>query len=119
MSAMTSITVAGALFFLLAAPEKVSPHCHTRNDRVTRTLCTVSTVCFWTYPVVCCLFVLLVYAKNLVDQRLYYEFLLHKVIIGYGRVQAWKQPVVLALLFYALLAFSALAWFQYSQTEPA
>merc|ERR1719199_2370606 len=77
MSAMTSITVAGALFFLLAAPEKVSPHCYKR-PHVTRTLCTVSTVCFWTYPVVCCLFVVLVYAKNLVDQRTYYEFLLHK-----------------------------------------
>lgn len=117
MSAMTSITVAGALFFLLAAPEKVSPHCYTRNNRVTHTLCTVSTVCFWTYPVVCCLFVVLVYAKNLVDQRLYYEFLLHKVVIGYGRVQAWKLPVVLMLLFYAVCAFSALVWHSLSQSQ--
>lgn len=110
MSAMTSITVAGALFFLLAAPEKVSPHCYTRTNKVTRMLCTASTVCFWTYPVVCCLFVVLVYAKNLVDQRLYYEFLLHKVVIGYGRVKAWKLPIVLMLLLYALCAFSALVW---------
>lgn len=115
MSAMTSITVAGALFFLLAAPEKVSPHCYARHNKVTRVFCTVSTVCFWTYPVVCCLFVVLVYAKNLVDQRLYYEFLLHKVVIGYGRVQAWKLPVVLMLLFYALCAFSALVWHSLSK----
>ena len=25
-----------------------------------------------------------VFAKNMIDQRTYYEFLLHKVIIGYG-----------------------------------
>lgn len=117
MSMMTSITVAGALFFLLAAPEKVSPHCYKRTNQVTRTLCTVSTVCFWTYPVVCCLFVVLVYAKNLVDQRLYYEFLLHKVFIGYGRVQAWKLPVVLMLLLYALCAFSALIWHSMSTAQ--
>merc|ERR1719498_2216425 len=110
---MTSITVAGSLFFLLAAPEKVSPQCYQRAT-VARGFCTASVISFWTYPIVCCLFVVLVFAKNLVDQRTYYEFLLHKVVIGYGRVQAWKQPVVLALLFYALLAFSALAWFQYS-----
>lgn len=119
MSLMTSITVVGSLFFLLAAPEKVSPHCYAHTEIVTRGFCTASTLAFWTYPVVCCLFVVLVYAKNLVDQRTYYEFLLHKVVIGYGRVQAWKQPVVLALLFYAILAFSALVWYHYSQTEPA
>lgn len=117
MSAMTSITVAGALFFLLAAPEKVSPHCYTRTNRVTRSLCTASTVCFWTYPVVCCLFVVLLYAKNLVDQRLYYEFLLHKVVIGYGRMQAWKNPVVLMLLAYSLCAFSALVWHSMSKAQ--
>lgn len=117
MSAMTSITVAGALFFLLAAPEKVSPHCYARDDPVKRILCTVSSVCFWTYPVVCCLFVVLLYAKNLVDQRLYYEFLLHGVVIGYPRNQAWKNPTVLMLLVYALCAFSALIWHGGSQLQ--
>merc|ERR1719440_385157 len=114
---MTSITVAGSLFFLLAAPEKVSPHCYARETVILRGLCTVSTIAFWTYPVVCCLFVVLVYAKNLVDQRTYYEFLLHKVIIGYGRVPPYKQPVVLVLLAYALLAFSALVWYHLSQSS--
>jgi hypothetical protein len=117
MSAMTSITVAGSLFFLLAAPEKVSPHCFEHESPVTRWFCTASTIAFWTYPVVCCLFVVLVFAKNLVDQRTFYEFLLHRVVIGYGRVQAWKNPVVVALLLYALMAFSALVWYHYSHTD--
>lgn len=118
MSAMTSITVAGSLFFLLAAPEKVSPHCYEKMP-VARFFCTGSTIAFWTYPVVCCLFVVIVYAKNLVDQRTYYEFLLHKVIIGYGKNPPYKQPVVLALLVYALCAFSTLVWYHYSQTSVA
>jgi len=117
MSAMTSITVAGSLFFLLAAPEKVSPHCYERKHIAMRGLCTASTVCFWTYPVVCCLFVVLVFAKNLVDQRTYYEFLLHKVVIGYGKNPPYQQPTVVALLIYALFAFSALVWYHFSQTD--
>jgi len=119
MSLMTSITVVGSLFFLLAAPEKVSPHCYSHPKFAQRAFCTASTVAFWTYPVVCCLFVVLVYAKNLLDQRTYYEFLLHKVVIGFGRVQAWKNPVVLALLLYAFVAFSALVWFHYSTPGSA
>jgi len=112
---MTSITVTGALFFLLAAPEKVSPHCYERDGAIKRWFCTASTVCFWTYPVVCCLFVVLVYAKNLVDQRMYYEFLLHKVVIAYGRTPVYKAPIVLMLLLYALCAFSALIWYHISK----
>lgn len=111
MSAMTSITVAGSLFFLLAAPEKVSPHCYERELVVSRGFCTASTVCFWTYPVVCCLFVVLVYAKNMIDQRTYYEFLLHRIVIGYGPpANAIYNPTVLGLLLYAVMAFSALGW---------
>jgi hypothetical protein len=115
MSAMTSITVAGSLFFVLAAPEKVSPHCAEQEHFALRALCTSSTVCFWTYPVVCCLFVVLVFAKNLVDQRIYYEFLLHKVVIGYGRANPLANGVVIALLIYALCAFSALVWYHVSK----
>lgn len=117
MSFMTSITVVGSLFFLLAAPEKVSPHCYAHERLIVRVFCTGSTMAFWTYPVVCCLFVVLLYAKNLVDQRTYYEFLLHRVVVGYGRNPAWKQPVVLALLVYAITAFSALVWYHYSQAD--
>lgn len=114
MSAMTSITVAGSLFFLLAAPEKVSPQCYQR-ETVARGFCTASVISFWTYPIVCCLFVVLVFAKNLVDQRTYYEFLLYKVVIGYGRESPFASPVVIVLLVYAIAAFSALIWYHFSQ----
>jgi|Transcript_49904 hypothetical protein len=110
MSAMTTMTVAGSLFFVLAAPEKVSPHCHELEWKSSRYTCTFSAACFWTYPVVCCLFVVLVFAKNLVDQRVYYEFLLHKVIIGFDRANPFAYKVVIVLLLYAICAFSALIW---------
>lgn len=114
MSAMTSVTVAGSLFFLLAAPEKVSAQCYEHDRRLVRGLCTFSAVAFWTYPVVCCLFVALVYAKNLVDQRVYYEFLLHKLMVCYGTTPAYKNKVVIALSVYCLVAFSALVWHHFS-----
>lgn len=116
-SAMTSITVAGSLFFLLAAPEKVSPRCFERDTKLIRVLCTASTIAFWTYPVVCCLFVVIVFCKNMVDQRTFYEFLLHKVLIGYGRANPFRSPIVFLLLVYALAAFSSLVWFHLANEE--
>jgi len=119
MSIMTTMTVAGSLFFVLAAPEKVSPRCREFGDEslgegILEGMCTFSVICFWTYPVVCCLFVVLLFAKNLVDQRVYYEFLLHKVLIGFDRANPFAYPVVIALLVYAICAFSALIWLHVS-----
>merc|ERR1719224_405510 len=105
MTALSSVTVAGSLLFVLSSPDKVSPHCYEYDHIWIRGGCVMSTLAFWTYPVVCCLFVVIVYAKNMVDQRTYYEFLLHKVVIGYGKNPPYKNPVVIALLLYALLAF--------------
>jgi hypothetical protein len=121
-SAMTTMTVAGSLFFVLAAPEKVSPHCRNFNMAdggldLTQGFCVFSVVCFWTYPSVCCLFVVLLFAKNLVDQRVYYEFLLHKVLIGFDRADPFAYPTVIALLIYALCAFSALIWLHLSNPD--
>jgi hypothetical protein len=121
-SAMTTMTVAGSLFFVLAAPEKVSPHCRNFNIEddgleLTQGLCVFSVCCFWTYPSVCCLFVVLLFAKNLVDQRVYYEFLLHKVLIGFDRADPFSYPTVIVLLLYALCAFSALIWLHLSNPE--
>jgi len=39
------------------------------------------------------------------------------VVIGYPRLQAWKLPVVLMLLLYALCAFSALIWHSLAQSQ--
>jgi hypothetical protein len=117
LSAMSSVTVAGSLLFVLAAPEKVSPHCYQHDKMWVRNLCVTSTLAFWTYPVVCCLFVVLVYAKNMVDQRTYYEFLLHKVVTNYGKLPAYKNPVIITLAVYAIVAFSSLIWFYRNQTK--
>jgi hypothetical protein len=110
MTALSSITVAGSLLFVLASPQKVTPHCYEHPHVWIRGFCVTSTLAFWTYPVVCCLFVVIVYAKNMVDQRTYYELLLHKVVVGYGKDPVYTQPLIIALAVYALVALSALVW---------
>lgn len=112
MSAMTGLTIVGALFFLLAAPEKVTPKCWLMVDNpIARGCCVFSTVCFWTYPVVCCIFVVLIFAKNLIETRMYYEFLLHRVVVGFGdQSSSFICRPVIGLLVYALLALSTTGW---------
>jgi len=117
MSFMTALTVVGAFFFCLAAPETITNHCwlwRTKSQGLLlQAACTASTVAFWTYPVICCIFVGLIFAKNLVDARMYYEFLLHKVFVGYERrsiMKIFNYPALPLLLLYAAVAMTSIGW---------
>lgn len=113
LSVMTAMTVAGAFFFCLAAPQSITNHCWLWSSRATQAICTTSTVAFWTYPVVCCIFVGLIFAKNMMDARMYYEFLLHKVMVGYERrslLKIFNYPALPLLLLYALVAMTSIGW---------
>lgn len=113
MSVMTALTVAGAFFFCLASPGSITNHCWLWDRTITQALCTASTVAFWTYPVVCCVFVGLIFAKNMMDARMYYEFLLHKVFVGYERRSLGKifnHATLPLLLLYAVVAMTSIGW---------
>mmetsp|Transcript_67267 Transcript_67267/g.197468 ORF Transcript_67267/g.197468 Transcript_67267/m.197468 type:complete len:433 (-) Transcript_67267:105-1403(-) len=113
MSVMTALTVAGAFFFCLASPASITNHCWLWDSKVTQALCTASTVAFWTYPVVCCVFVGLIFAKNMMDARMYYEFLLHKIFVGYERrslAKIFNHATLPLLLLYAVVAMTSIGW---------
>jgi len=110
MSMVMSATVIGAFFFLLAAPGEDSPKCYGFEGRWMRIACTTTVLCFWTYPVVCCLSVVLLYGKLMLDSRLYYEFLLHRVFLLYDEDWPCKSPLVVFLFVYAALAIASLGW---------
>jgi len=114
MTVVSSSAVVGAFFFLLADPEQVTPKCWQWGPGFYQT-CTFSAVCFWTYPVVCCMFVVVVYCKNMLDTRLYYECLLHKVIVRFEKKLPFEYPTVIVLLAYAALAMSSILWHSRSE----
>jgi hypothetical protein len=110
---LTMLTVSGAFFFLLAEPEGLTPRCYLWST-VPRIFCTISTVAFWTFPVVCCMIAEQVFKRYLIDARTYYEFLLHSLAVRYPQLgiieYCFCKPGLPAFFTYAVLAFSALAW---------
>lgn len=97
-------TVIGAYFYVLASVHK-TPKCYEYNDYTeTMIFCNVCSFCFWTFPLVCTLVVVLLFAKNMFDTRLYYESMLHKCLLDYRNAALTESPVLWLLLVYGILA---------------
>jgi hypothetical protein len=91
--AITQVTVVlGAYFFLHSVGGRsITPHCPdwAKADHVPRYsfrrweeyTCYFTTACFWTYPIVCPLAIVLLFWTNLLDKRLFYECLFNRVFL--------------------------------------
>ncbi|CAK0816299.1 unnamed protein product [Prorocentrum cordatum] len=51
------------------------------GGRRTPYMCYFTTACFWTYPIVCPLAIVVLFWTNMLDKRLFYECLFHKVFL--------------------------------------
>lgn len=117
LSMLYAMTVCGALFFMMAAPTRVTPKCWNYSYSVSRFACEATALVCWTYPLVCTVFVGFIYAKNMLDARMYYELLLTRIPIDYESKKFWHSQTVLGLLFCGLIAFANFAWM--AATSPA
>lgn len=113
MALMNFFTVLGAFFFVLSAYDRVTPRCYELSGgpedmNFAKGLCEVTALCFWTYPLVSSFVVVLVFLKNLYDTRLYYECLVHRILLDYGNSDATQSPAVWLMIAYGSLAFGML-----------
>lgn len=119
--------VLGAYFFLQAAGHEFTPHCSEfRRADVPRTsyknwqehLCFASTFCFWTYPIVCPMAVILLFWKNLLDKRLYYECLLNRIFLLQSSSSYLTSPMFWFLFLYFALGMSSI-YFHHNEDNRA
>lgn len=122
MSLVTGATIAGAYFFLISGGDKITPRCYVYHDYHEKSfipdspdsetwnewLCNITTICFWTYPLVCPMVVICVYLKNLLDARLYYECLLNGILLDYRNASHLASPAFWLLLLHGCLGISCL-----------
>lgn len=118
MAMVSVVTIAGAYFFLMTAGEDITPRCYLYHDYADKSIipdspesetwnewmCNLSTVCFWTYPVVCPLVVVCMFLKNLLDSRLYYECLLNSILFDFT-----NNSYLYSFTFYLLIIYGSLA----------
>lgn len=124
-TAIQVATVMGAFFFVKAAGDTVTPRCFLYGDAhslhefipdswthpfLQRNVCNVATFCFWTYPLVCALAAVFTSVKNLLDTRLYYECLLHGILLEHQGIAFLYSPIVWYLLCYGVAAMGSIVY---------
>mmetsp|Transcript_21273 Transcript_21273/g.51458 ORF Transcript_21273/g.51458 Transcript_21273/m.51458 type:complete len:389 (+) Transcript_21273:98-1264(+) len=90
MSIIHFATPLAALGVLFAGEKEMTPMCYKYEDPVMFYACLSTGFCLWTFPVVAALTVVFVYAKNLLDSRLFYRMMGHDVLMQF---QSFKQQV--------------------------
>jgi len=103
------IAISGAFFFVMASYESIMPKCyaHKEASAVSTFFCNYTTFCFWTYPLICPMVMIIVIFKNLLQTRLYYEFLLSEMLVDFES-DALSNPGVWVLLIWGISAFGML-----------
>eukprot|EP00747_Dinoflagellata_sp_TGD_P164690 gnl/TRDRNA2_/TRDRNA2_184972_c0_seq1.p1 gnl/TRDRNA2_/TRDRNA2_184972_c0~~gnl/TRDRNA2_/TRDRNA2_184972_c0_seq1.p1 ORF type:complete len:404 (+),score=50.58 gnl/TRDRNA2_/TRDRNA2_184972_c0_seq1:130-1341(+) len=106
VSAILQVTVvSGAHFFMIAYGRHIAPRCSRAGYRQWEEhLCEFTTLCFWTYPVVCPLVVVFIFWKNLQDKRLFYECLLNKIFLQFRDLPFFSSPTFWFLMGYGWCA---------------
>jgi len=124
--AVNLLAVSGAYFFVLASYKEVIPYCYEFQP-VHESLCNISVFCFWTYPLICPMVIVVLVYKNMLESRLYYECLLNRILLDY-ETSTFNHPAVWLILLWGVgaatmlhymsddvayhkLAFSMLAYF--------
>lgn len=70
-------------------------------------LCEASSLCVWTFPLLCCMIVPVSEFWNLCDTRLFHECLRGKLVVEFPRRRFFTAPLLLLLLGYLFLGVAA------------
>lgn len=97
------VTVSGAYFFVLAFHPTLSPRCY-EYPPLHEALCNFSTVSLWTFPLVCLFAAAVLFTKNILDSRLYYECLLNTILLDYSGATL-NNPLVWLLFLWGACTF--------------
>merc|ERR1719183_612538 len=118
---MNVAVVLGAYFFLQSAGFSMTPHCsewalhdvpRSSWRRWKEYLCYISTACFWTFPIICPFAIFMLFLKNLLDKRLFYECLFNKIFLLQRSSSYMTSPTFWFMIIYFLLGMSQLFFFQ-------
>jgi hypothetical protein len=91
----------------MASWEDIMPQCYKHEGAGVAEdfLCHATTFCFWTYPTLCPMVMILVIWRNVLQTRLYYECLLNEMLVDFES-SAMTNPGVWFILAWGIMAFS-------------
>lgn len=118
---MNVAIVLGAYFFLQSTGWTMTPRCaawalpdesRTSWRRWKEYLCYISTMCFWTFPIICPFAIFMLFWKNLLDKRLFYECLFNRIFLLQKSSSYMTSPTFWFMITYFLLGMCQLFYFE-------
>lgn len=126
--AIAQVTVVlGAYFFLQSTGDNIMPHCALWKkpfspkygiERWEEHFCYFSSGCFWTFPIICPLAIVLLFWKNLLDKRLFYECLFNRILLVEQSSSYLVSPTFWFLFVYFLGGISCIFFIRYGTDRP-
>jgi len=103
-------TASGSYVFLQEMYKMLTPKCKEYSglrDMGAYVMCHATGICFWTFPFVCMLAAVSTFGVNLYNIRLYYECLLHRIMVNYDNNKFLHSCFAWLLFAYGVLAMSS------------
>lgn len=91
--------------YIGAVRHNVFPDCNTvwPFSHEMQGVCEFSVLAFWTYPIFCCIFLLIFFYRDLLCTRLYYEMLCHNVFLDLENIDFLESRAVRFLIFWMVM----------------
>lgn len=85
--------------------DKLFPDCGTMwpDNVLLRGTCEGSFIIFWTFPLFCCMVLLMLSYRDVLHTRIWFECLAHKVLLDFENVCVYESPCIQVMIGYAVL----------------
>lgn len=100
-------TVYGSYLFLQYNWKMFTPKCYEYERQSSLSVaCNAAGICFWTFPLLCAIVVIITFWRHLYEKRLYYECLLHRMLLNYSNSGAIQSPIAWVFIGYGIVGMS-------------
>lgn len=103
-----AFTVLGSYQYMSASWQAFTPKCweYTINEVHLFVMCNITGFSFRTFPLFCAIVVVITFWRHLYESRLYYECLLHRILMNYDNERSFKSPLTWTFVLYGCLALA-------------
>jgi len=116
MVVMEILGIFGAYMFLVTHAHTLFPMCTQRDflddflgaQNPHSYLCTGSSWCLWTFPLLCCGIIPFLQYWEFCDQRLFYECLREKILVKFPPKRFFTAPIIMLITLWLLLGLTTL-----------
>lgn len=110
--------ILGMYFYMHSTGRRLVPLCARQSKfGLAQDICYVTSYAFWTFPILSAFAVVVIFWKSMLEKRLFYECLAHRIFLQYLEYPWLVSPTFWFLCFYGLSGFTCLLFLDTSRVS--